>query len=196
MSLSLARERAHEAGVLRVIFYAPYLAVFYPFLALRRAHAAVRPASGGTWRTWISPRLCVGGFLVPRDVAALAAEGVGAVVNVTRELIEPRAALEAAGLAYLQIPCWDARVPTIDEAERGVRFIAQHIADGQKVYVHCASGAGRSVTLLLCYLAAHEGADVDEALAEIRRLRPRVSLSRAQRAFVDAFVSEHRPRPA
>jgi protein-tyrosine phosphatase len=169
--------------------------MFYPFLAVRRAIAALRPERGGPWRTWITPRLLLGGFLYPWDVAALTGEGVGAVVNVSRELIEPRRSLEAAGLSYLQVPCWDARVPALDDAHRGVRFIANHVAEGRKVYVHCASGVGRSVSLALCYLCAHEGAGADEALAAISRVRPRVSLSRVQRAFVDeylAFRSERR----
>ena len=179
-------------SAVRAALYAPYLAVFYPFLFLRRAKAAIRPASGGAWRTWVGPRLLLGGFLAPHDVPALVREGVGAVVNVTRELIEPRAAIAAAGLDYLQIPCWDGRVPTLAEAARGVRFIAGHVGAGRKIYVHCASGAGRSVVLLLCYLATHEGADVAEALAAMQKMRPRVSLSRVQRAFVDEYVAAHR----
>lgn len=182
-------------SALRAVLYVPYLAVFYPFLALRRANAALRPASGGAWRTWVSPNLLLGGFLAPYDVRALVRDGVGAVVNVTRELIEPRDALAAAGIAYLQVPSWDGRVPAIEDAARGVSFIAAHIADGHKVYVHCASGVGRSVSLLLCYLAACEGADVDASLAAIHAARPRVSLSRVQRAFVDDYLAWHRERP-
>ncbi len=181
-------------SALRAVLFAPYLAFFYPFLALRRASAALRPARGGAWRTWITPRLLVGGFLYPSDAAALAREGVGAVVNVSRELIEPRAALESAGITYLQVPCWDASVPELPDAHRGVRFIAEHVAAGRKVYVHCASGVGRSVALSLCYLCSHESVAVDEALAAIARARPRVSLSRVQRAFVDDYLGFHRGR--
>jgi Dual specificity phosphatase, catalytic domain len=179
---------------LRTLLFAPYQALFYPFLAARRAIAALRPERGGTWRTWITPRLLLGGFLYPSDVAALAGEGVGAVVNVSRELIEPRRSLAAAGLSYLQVPCWDGRVPELDDAHRGVRFIASHVAEGHKVYVHCASGVGRSVSLLLCYLCAHEGAGADEALAAISQVRPRVSLSRVQRTFVDEYLAFRRER--
>jgi hypothetical protein len=182
----------HVSRAVRAALYAPYLAFFYPFLVLRRANAALRPASGGPWRSWVTPRLLLGGFLAPHDVPALGREGVGAVLNVTRELIEPRASLEAAGIHYLQIPCWDGRVPSLDDAARGVDFIARHVAEGRKVYVHCASGVGRSVSILLCYLATHEGADVDQALAEITRIRPRVNLSRTQRAFVDAYLAAQR----
>jgi protein-tyrosine phosphatase len=87
-------------------------------------------------------------------------------------------------------------VPELQDAHRGVSFIAEQISSGRKVYVHCASGVGRSVSLVLCYLCAREGAVVDEALASISRVRPRVSLSRVQRAFVDDYLGFHRARAA
>jgi hypothetical protein len=179
-------------SALRGVLFAPYQAVFYSFLVLRRAKAALLPEGGGTWRTWVTPQLLIGGFLYPGDAADLAGEGVGAVVNVSRELIEPRASIEAAGLVYHQVPCWDTGVPALEDARRGVAFIAEHIRVGRKVYVHCASGVGRSVSLSLCYLCAHEGTSPDEALASITRARPRVSLSRTQRAFVDAYLAAER----
>jgi predicted protein tyrosine phosphatase len=175
-------------SALRSVLYAPYLAVFYPFLALRRASAALRPDHGGAWRTWVTPELLVGGFLVPGDAGRLAGEGVGAVVDVSRELIAPRGALREAGIDYLRVPCWDARAPELEDAHRGVGFIASHVEAGGKVYVHCASGVGRSVSLAVCYLAACQGRDPDEALAAIARVRPRISLSRVQRAFVDEYL--------
>lgn len=178
-------------SALRAVLFAPYLAVFYPFLALRRAKATLWPEKGGAWRTWIAPHLLLGGFLYSSDAAALAREGVGAVVNVSRELIEPEAAIAAAGLAYHQVPCWDGRVPEMEDARAGVRFIAEQVALGRRVYIHCASGVGRSVSLALCYLCACEGASPDEALAGITRARPRVNLSRVQRAFVDAYLGFH-----
>jgi SAM-dependent methyltransferase len=180
---------------LRAALFAPYLALFYPYLALRRASAALRPAHGGAWRTWITPRLLVGGFLYPSDATTLAREGVGAVVNVSRELIDPRAALEDAGISYLRVPCWDASAPALPDADRGVRFIAEHVGEGRKVYIHCASGVGRSVSLTLCYLCAHEGAALDDALVAITRLRPRVALNRVQRAFIDDYLAFRRAAP-
>lgn len=171
----------------------PYLAVFYPVLGLRRVAAALRPG-GRAWRTWITPDLLIGGFLVRGDVDELAAAGIGGVVNVSHELVDPRAALAAAQIAYVRVPCWDTRAPSVEDAARGVRFIADQIAAGRKVYVHCASGVGRSVVVALCYLAAHEGANVDDALARIARVRWRVAVRPAQRAFVDRYVAWHRER--
>jgi hypothetical protein len=169
--------------------------VFYVFLALRRAKASL-DARRGTWRTWITPNLQIGGFLYPSDPRRLADEGLGAVVNVSLELIEPRGAIDAAGLSYLQVPCWDARVPALPDARRGVEFIGDQIRAGRKVHVHCASGVGRSVSLALCYLCGEEGVPVEQALDHITRARPRVALSRIQRAFVDEYLAAYPPRQA
>ena len=184
--------RLHRA--LRAALFLPYAAVCYPLLALRRAGAALRPNGGGEWRTWITPTLLLGGFLAPGDVDELASLGVGAVVNVSHELFDPRDALAAVGIANARVPCWDTRAPTLEDAERGVAFIAAQVAAGRKVYVHCASGVGRSVALALCSLATREGADVDDALARIRRVRHRVAMRPVQRAFVDRYVRWHRAR--
>jgi protein-tyrosine phosphatase len=175
---------------LRAVVFAPYLAVFYPFLMLRRARAAIRPGHG--WRTWITPELLLGGFIAPGDVGELRALGIGAVVNVSSELYDPELALRAAGIAYHRVPCWDMRAPKLEDARRGVEVMAEHIRAGRAVYVHCASGVGRSVSVLLCYLATYGGLDVDTALAEVTSRRPRVAMSVDQRKFVDAFVSAYR----
>ncbi|WP_437718712.1 dual specificity protein phosphatase family protein [Sorangium sp. So ce448] len=172
------------------LLLAPYALVFYAFLALRRASASLRPRH--PWRTWVSPNLLIGGFLLPGDVVELRRLGVRAVINVSRELYDPVLALRAAGVEYLRIPCWDMGAPTLEEAARGVAFLERHIVAGHRVHVHCASGVGRSVTLALCYLATRGGIEVGEALALIERRRPRVALRPVQRAFVERYVAWHR----
>jgi protein-tyrosine phosphatase len=170
----------------------PYRAAFYTFLCARRTLAALRPGHG--WRTWITPEILLGGFLLPGDVRELDRLGVGAVVNVTLELWEPVEALRAAGIEYLQVPCWDMSFPTHEDADRGVAFLAQKIAEGKRVYVHCASGVGRSVALVLCYLALHRGLAIEEALSSITSRRPRVALRDGQIEFVRAYVTSRAAR--
>jgi protein-tyrosine phosphatase len=179
---------------LRAALFAPYLALFYPVLALRRVAAALRP--GHAWRTWVTPQILLGGFLGPGDVKRLADLGIGAVVNVTRELYDPTSALRTARIDYLRVPCWDMGTPAIDDAAKAVTFIAERIERGEKVYVHCASGVGRSVAITLCYLSTHGGMDLDLAHEDLRRLRPRISMSNNQRRFVEAFVARHREQLA
>jgi protein-tyrosine phosphatase len=165
----------------------PYRAALYPFLAARRFAASLRPEH--PWRTWITPRLLLGGFLVPGDAIQLARDGVAAVVDVSHELWAPRRALAAAKIAYHRVPCWDLGAPSLDDADRGVDFIAEAIRAGGRVHVQCGSGASRSVIVALCYLALHEGRDVDHALTDIRRKRPSVAMRGEQRAFVDRYLA-------
>ncbi|WP_437971758.1 dual specificity protein phosphatase family protein [Sorangium sp. So ce260] len=179
------RVRLRPALVFLLI--APYAVVFYAFLALRRATASFRPRH--PWRTWVSPNLLIGGFLLPGDVVELRRLGVRAVINVSRELYDPVLALRAAGVDYLRVPCWDMCAPTIEEAARGVAFLERYLGAGHRVHVHCASGVGRSVTLALCYLATRGGLEVGEAIALLERQRPRVALSRGQREFVERYVA-------
>ncbi|AUX43117.1 uncharacterized protein SOCE26_045580 [Sorangium cellulosum] len=176
------------------LLIAPYAVVFYAFLAARRAAASLRPRH--PWRTWVSPSLLVGGFLLPGDVAELRRLGVRAVINVSRELYDPVLALRAAGVEYLRVPCWDMCSPTLEEAARGVAFLERHLRAGHRVHVHCASGVGRSVALALCYLTTRGGLEVDEAVALFTRQRPRVALRRTQREFVERYVAWHRAQEA
>ncbi|MDI1431044.1 protein-tyrosine phosphatase family protein [Polyangium sorediatum] len=164
----------------------PYRAAFYVFLAARRTLVGLSPDRG--WRTWITPEIMIGGFLMPSDIAELERQGVRAVVNATSELVEPLGTLRAAGMAYLQIPCWDMQVPSLEDADRALTFLAEHIQAGHRVYVHCASGVGRSVALAVCYLALHEGMSVEEAIAWIRARR-RVAMREGQLRFVNDYVS-------
>jgi len=179
-------------SMLQAALLAPYRAAFYLLVTARRTAAALRP--GHPWRTWITPQLYVGGFLFPSDVAELERLKIDLVINATTELVEPVGTLRAAGIEYLQIPCWDRRAPTLEDADRAIDLLAQRIAEGKRVYLHCASGAGRSVALATCYLAAHRGDSVDDALSWIKERRPRASLSAVQRSFVEAFVAARKRR--
>jgi len=165
---------------------APYRLVFYTFLTARRTIATLRPGHG--WMTWVTPEILVGGFLTAADVQKLVRVGVRVVINTTSELVEPVRALEQAGIEYLQVPCWDMRCPRVDDAERALELMQKSIEAGKRVYVHCASGAGRSVLLVTCYLALARGKSVEEAFAWIKERRPRASLSEVQRRFVEDFI--------
>ena len=169
----------------------PYRAAFYVFLAARRTFAELSPDRG--WRTWITPEILLGGFLVPSDVAELGRLGVRAVVNATTELVEPVVTLRAAGIDYLQIPCWDMKPPSPEDTDRALTFLAEQIAAGHRVYVHCASGVGRSVALVVCYLALHKGMSVEEAIAWIGARR-RVAMREGQRQFVASYVASRKGR--
>ncbi len=67
-------------------------------------------------------------------------------------------------------------------------FHTEHVAQGNKVYVHCKAGRGRSTTLLLCYLIKEHNMTVEDAWAMVLEKRPQVCLATGQWAAVRAFA--------
>ena len=54
-----------------------------------------------------------------------------------------------------------------------VKLIEQHVTDGDGVLVHCQAGVSRSPAVVMGYLIRYRGSTVEEALATVRRVRPR-----------------------
>ena len=133
---------------------------------------------------WITPGLAVGGALETVDIAALAAAGVTAVVDLRSEARDDAAALAQAGVAFLHLPTEDHCALAQADMDAGVDFIAPRLAGGGKVLVHCREGIGRSVTLCLCVLT-HAGTGPLQAMRTIKAARVWASPSPAQ---FDAFA--------
>lgn len=72
---------------------------------------------------------------------------------------------------YSFIPVIDNTAPTIDDLDKGVAFIREIVANGDKVYIHCHSGVGRAPTMTAAYLIA-EGMSVDAAVTKVTEVRP------------------------
>jgi len=132
---------------------------------------AVRILGGAPVRalSQITPQLHLGGQHNRRGWKKLVARGVTAVVNLRVEYDD-----RAAGIAparYLHLPTVDETPPSLEHLEQGVAFMAQEIADGGVVYVHCASGIGRAATMVAAYLI-RQGASPEQAWARIQAVRP------------------------
>jgi protein-tyrosine phosphatase len=65
----------------------------------------------------------------------------------------------------------------------------QVIQNGGRVYVHCAGGVGRAPTMAAAYLVS-TGLATEEAWALIRRKRPFIKPTEAQRAALEQFARE------
>uniref|UniRef100_A0A7R9VGJ5 Tyrosine specific protein phosphatases domain-containing protein n=1 Tax=Chlamydomonas euryale TaxID=1486919 RepID=A0A7R9VGJ5_9CHLO len=98
------------------------------------------------------------------------------VVDVTCEL--PRA---HAVSRYCVLPVWDTKAPTLQQLDDAVDFCLQESARGNHVYVHCAHGHGRSATVMAAALIkSGKWRDVDDAVARMQAVRPRVHLNTCQ----------------
>lgn len=143
--------------------YAPYLlgAWINSRLWTRRLPVASEVADG----VWIGR--------IP-DTATLKALGIDHVIDVAAEL-PARAEVATTSLAMLDlVPPSDAELRRVAEA------IEREHAAGKRVLVHCALGFSRSAAAIAAWLL-HSGRahSVDEALACIQRVRPKVVLTPA-----------------
>lgn len=116
----------------------------------------------------IQPLLFVGGQHRRRGLPRMRAWGIAAVVNMRAEADDA-----AHGLAlehYLWLPTVDDAVPSLEELQRGVDFIATQIAAGRGVYIHCAAGVGRAPLMAAAYLVS-TGMAPNAAWSAIRKRR-------------------------
>jgi protein-tyrosine phosphatase len=138
----------------------------------------------------IAPDLYLGGQHYRHGLARMASLGITATLSL-RESSDDRdrgVALEK----HLWLPTRDDTPPTLQQLGEASAFIAEALDEGRGVYVHCLSGVGRAATTVAAYLVS-SGLTPDEAWATIRRARPFVRPSAAQKGAVEEF---HRQGPA
>ena len=101
---------------------------------------------------------------------ALREEGFRAIVSLCETPLES-AMLEEFGVTNLHLPVRDFTAPALCQIEDALDFLRDHLSRQARVLVHCAAGYGRTGTILACYLVA-EGSSAEEAMQEVRRVRP------------------------
>jgi protein tyrosine phosphatase (PTP) superfamily phosphohydrolase (DUF442 family) len=126
-------------------------------------------ATDGLNLDWVTPALAVGGSFPTSAIPALAAGGIGAVIDLRSEDQDDVAALAHCGIAFLHLPTEDHCALSQQDMDAGVAFAAPRLRQGG-VLVHCREGIGRSVTLCLCILTAG-GVRPLEAMRTIKAAR-------------------------
>jgi len=153
------------------------------------ADHAVRRIAGAPIRalSQITPQLHVGGQYRRRGWRTLARRGITAVVNMRIEFDDREAGI--APPRYLHLPTVDDQAPSLERLAEGVAFIAEEVARGGSVYVHCGAGVGRAATMAAAYLVT-TGLSPDEAWARIRQVRPFVRPMPPQVAQLERFAGQ------
>jgi protein-tyrosine phosphatase len=129
------------------------------------------------------------------EVAEWKREGLKTVVSLlgSDEVVELKLEREhelcrAYGMDFLSFPIPDRGVPVdMEDVQQFVRSIADHIAGGRSVAIHCRAGIGRSSMIAACAMICL-GIDAEQALASIAQARGlTVPDTDEQREWVMAF---------
>ncbi len=159
-------------------------------LFLRKLRARV--TSEPTGFVWVEKgKLAGSGYPASRgQVEWLAKAGVGSILTLTENAL-PAAWLDRLGVTACNIPMKDHEMPSVEAMEKGVDFIQERIREGKAVLVHCLAGQGRTGCVLSAYLIRTRGVGAEEAMAELRKVKPAFVESRQEKAVYD-FAARQR----
>jgi len=150
-------------------------------IALRFYDQTTRKRTGAPiWElSRITPQIYCGGQHYPQGWQAMEEEGITAVLNM-REPVHDDAALGIGGTRHLHLPTPDNTPVSIEDLDKAADFIAEEVANGGKVYIHCGVGVGRAPSATAAYFIKHQGISAREAIQMIRKVRPFVHLTGSQ----------------
>ncbi len=92
----------------------------------------------------------------------LQAAGVKGVVNMCDEFEGPVEEYNRRGIKQLRLRTVDHVQPSVGNLIKGVKWINKYKEKGEKVYVHCKAGHGRSSALVMAWLMAQEKGSPEE----------------------------------
>jgi hypothetical protein len=129
----------------------------------------------------VTDEVVIGRRLLPTEVQGEFAN----YIDLTAEFQEPRSIRDLP--AYLNFPILDGSAPDPETLNQTFARLRPG-----RTFIHCAQGHGRTGLFTLA-LMLRTGAvrSVDEGLAKLQSVRPRIRLSNAQRQCIEAFAATH-----
>ena len=121
----------------------------------------------------------------PWDVSHLKANGIDAVLTVNDGFLVKPEEFAKHGIDYAHIP-FSANAPPIpgdieiclSALPKAFTFVQTAVKSGKTVMIHCTSGKDRTGLVMCHFLMQTQGLTVDEAIREVRSVRP-IALSAA-----------------
>jgi len=144
--------------------------------------AAMRAAARRMDR--VNEWLHLGGAVPAGEYGRFADSGITHVVDLREdsEVDTDLARLEALGIARRQVPVPNFGAPTAEQLTEIAEWLESQ-GDDAVVYVHCGGGFGRAATMAVGLLML-EGLGVDEAVQQVRAVRPEIRINDAQLAWL------------
>ena len=134
--------------------------------------------------SWVEPNLLAGLAYPGRveELQWLRANGIEILLTLTEQPLS-KSNINESGIFAIHEPIPDWQAPTIEQLERCLGIIRVANEKRFAVAVHCAAGIGRTGTILAAYLMS-KGIPLDDAISQIRKLRPGSVESTAQVALL------------
>jgi atypical dual specificity phosphatase len=163
--------------------------LFYPTLAWN--YTLSRILRVRNWWDRVDTHVIVGAYPFARDVEAMHAEGVRAVVNTCEEYLGPESEYDKYGIEQLRIPTTDFTHPQLQDVSRAVEFVQRHVEAGDTVYIHCKAGRARSATVALCWLMKYRGLTMHQGQKQLLESRAHVNPRLTERPVIQQFADQH-----
>ncbi|HEY9653468.1 MAG TPA: dual specificity protein phosphatase family protein [Coleofasciculaceae cyanobacterium] len=131
-------------------------------------------------------RIAPGIWLGRRPLAHELPKTINLIIDLTAEFRELPSVI--SDTTYICVPTLDTSVPPNGVVQNLIHTICHWQGD---VYIHCALGHGRSATVAAAVLLAKGLVDnVDEAETYLKKLRPGIQFSQAQRSLLQRMSFE------
>jgi hypothetical protein len=147
---------------------------------LPRAASEVGAGAARVDISWVMPNLALGGRLAADAIGHLvSAFGIRNVVDLRSEDHDDEQLFRKHSAALLHLPTPDGSGIGTEMVHRGVAWINRQLDRGEKVFVHCEHGIGRSALLVCCVLVSR-GATPRRAIERVKAARARAAPSPEQ----------------
>jgi atypical dual specificity phosphatase len=115
---------------------------------------------------WLEVDRLMGGEWPVPHFDWLASKGISVLVNLTeRTYLDDRFQIH-------RIPVGEGSAPDVEQIRQFCNLVERALDTGQRLYVHCVAGCGRTGTMMACYLVYRHRLDPLEALRRVREARP------------------------
>ena len=123
--------------------------------------------------TKITPHIYIGTNMccLTHFKKTLLKEGITADISLEGERIDAPFGVDY----YIWLPTKNHHAPSQKQLRLGVHMLDFCVKQKINIYVHCERGHGRAPSLVAAYLAAQKNMTVIEAIAFIKRKRPKYS---------------------
>lgn len=137
--------------------------------------------------SWVvDGKICAMGFPgFKENIQFLLDNKIEYLLSLTAECQPP--VTDFPDLKYFNCKVQDFTPPTLAQIDDCIQFMEEAIDKGKIVGLHCAHGKGRTGTVLACYFVKTYGMTSEQAVSQIRILRPGSIETSEQEQMVYAY---------